>query len=228
MNIYLESWLASATLDLALSERQRIFDEISAHVSDAIAHQTAQGVTQADAEARAIEDLGDAQVARAAFQRTCYTVSDERRLEKLLGRSWWSLPLAALCVCIFVAVTVLTISDAPIVLNEGITRSSPWFVPLMLSPLFFAPVYYFEPSIKRWLFNRSSRYGVFIVQIFMVLLASVWMQSVIDNVSILIRTLMTGKITYSIGSWIVVLILSYRWIAQQAPLTLKIIRRTRA
>ena len=59
MNLHLESWLASATLDLALSERQRIYEEISAHVNDAIAHQTAQGLSELDAEARAIQDLGD-------------------------------------------------------------------------------------------------------------------------------------------------------------------------
>ena len=228
MNLPLENWLASATLNLALSERQRIYEEISAHVRDARDHLLEQGLSELDAETRAIQDLGDPRVARAAFLRTCYTVSDEQRHEKLLGRSWWSLPLAALCICIFVSATVLTFSDAFIVLNEGITRSSPWFVPLILSPLFFTPIYYFEPSIKRWLFNRFSRHGVYVVQIFMILLAAVWMQSVIDNVSILIQSFMEGKITYSIGTWIAVLILSYRWIAHQAPLTLKTIRRTRA
>lgn len=87
MSLHLESWLASATLGLALSERGRIQDENSAHITDAISHQTAQGLSELDAEARAIQDLGDPQVARAAFLCTCYTLTDEIRLERLLGRS---------------------------------------------------------------------------------------------------------------------------------------------
>ena len=228
MNHRLESWLASATLDLALSERQRIHDEVSAHVGDAIAHQTAQGLSEPDAEARAIQDLGDPRIARAAFSRTCYTLTDEIRLEQLLRRSWWSFPLAVLCVCIFVAVTVLTLSDAPIVLNEGITRSSPWFIPLMLSPLFFAPAYYFEPSIKRWLFKRSLKYGIISVQAFMALLALIWIPSAVQSFFMLVQSLISGRANSLVDTWIVVFILTYRWIAHQAPLTLKTIRRSQA
>lgn len=227
MNHRLNDWLASATLGLALSERGRIQDEISAHVSDAIAHQTAQRLSEPDAEARAIQDLGDPQVARAAFLRTCYTLSDEQRLEKLLGRSWWTLPLTVLFGCIFVAITVLTFSHVPITLNDGVGKSDPLFIPLMFSPLLLALIYYFEPKIKHWLFNRSSRYGVFAVQAFMGF-AAIWLSGVIHNVFALIYSLIIGEFSFSIISWFVVLILTYRWIAQQAPLTLKTIRRTRA
>ena len=211
MNHRLESWLASATLDLALSERQRIHDEVSAHVGDAIAHQTAQGLSEPDAEARAIQDLGDPQAARAAFQRTCYTLSDEHRLEKLLGRSWWTLLFG------FILIPFAFQADAD---------WSIWHVVVMA--LILPTILGFEPTIKRWLFERFSRNGVIAVQIFSIIIATATICFAALQESLMLQPVSIGALSLPLGTWFVALILSCRWIVQQAPLTLKTIRRTRA
>ena len=228
MNIHLESWLASATLDLALSERQRIFDEISAHVSDAIAHQTAQGVTQADAEARAVQDLGDPQAARAAFQRTCYTLSDEIRLERLLERSWWTLPYAWLIAGMPAAIVVMSWLNIsiPFIRISGVSDAT--LIDSVLFWLAIIPLYFYEPRIKRWLYKRFPARGALVVQAFTVLLALPIVYSVPIEAISTIKALLSRTITLYFGTGIFVPILVYRWIAQQAPLTLKTIRRTRA
>ena len=239
MNLHLESWLASATLDLALSERQRIYEEISAHVKDAIAHRTAQGILESVAEARAIQDLGDPQVARAAFQRTCYTLTDEIRLERLLGRSWWTL----LCSWLFMSfplwlpltswfnipLTVQIPLTSQLTIQPGMSLTDGQFIAVSLViALLFAPVYFFEPRIKRWLYKRFSSNGVIAVQAFMALLAAQMIGSAIENFISTTQALFFGGGKLVFGTWIIVLFLTYHWIAQQAPLTLKTIRRTRA
>ncbi len=211
MSHRLESWLASATLGLALSERGRIVEEISAHVANAIAYQTAQGLTESEAEARAIEDLGDSHAARAAFLRTCYTVSDEIRLERLLGRSWWTLLFG------FILIPFAFQADAD---------WSIWHVVVMA--LILPTILGFEPTIKRWLFERSSRNGVIAVQIFSIIIATATICFTAFQESLMLQPVSIGALSLPLGTWFIALILSCRWLAQQAPLTLKTIRRTRA
>lgn len=196
MSLHLDSWLASATLDLALSERQRIYEEISAHVNDAIAQRIVQGVPVTDAEARAIQDLGDPQVARAAFLCTCYTLTDEIRLERLLGRSWWTLlnswlfmsfPLWLPLTSWFnIPLTVRTPLTSQLTNQPGMSLTDGQFIAvslvivLVFAPV-FAPVYFFEPRINRWLYKRFSSNGVIAVQAFMALLAAQMIGSAIEN-----------------------------------------------
>ena len=215
-------------LGLALSERQRIYEEISAHVKDAIAHRTAQGILESVAEARAIQDLGDPQVARAAFQRTCYTLSDEILLEKLLKRSWWTLPCAWF---VLIMPTVMVVSSwlgvtTKFQSNLGL---SGWQTSLVITITYFLIFIslYFEPQIKRYLFLRFSSFGVIAVQAFMALISSVMISGALTDIFNIIQSAASGHLKFSIGTWIIVPILTYRWIAHQAPLTLKIIRRTR-
>ena len=183
MNLHLESWLASATLGLALSERGRIQDEISAHVNDAIAYQTAQGLSASDAEARAVADLGDPRVARAAFLRTCYTLTDEIRLERLLGRSWWTLLYAWLFISFPLWLPLSNWFNVPLTIRipfifqltfqPGMSLTDGQLIAVSLLFVFaLAPMYFFEPRIKRWLYNRFSSNGVIAVQAFMALLAA--------------------------------------------------------
>ena len=215
MNLPLENWLANATLDLALSERQRIHEEISTHVRDARDHLLEQGLSELDAEARAIQDLGDPRAARAAFLKTCYTVSDERRLEKLLGRSWWTLPYG------FILIPFAFQADADWSRWQSVIFSAMALtLPLMLAS---------EPNIKRWLFKRFSSNGVIAVQVFALMLAGLTIcYTAFQESFLFIQAISIGALSVPVGTWMVALILSYRWIAQQAPLTLKTIRRTRA
>ena len=94
--------------------------------------------------------------------------------------------------------------------------------------LLFAPVYFFEPRIKRWLYKRFSSNGVIAVQAFMALLAAQMIGSAIENFISTTQALFFGGGKLVFGTWIIVLFLTYHWIAQQAPLTLKTIRRIRA
>ncbi len=208
-------WLDSATLGLALSERGRIQDEISAHVSDATAHQIAQGLSELDAEARAIQDLGDPRAARAAFQRTCYTVSDERRLEKLLGRSWWTLPFG------FILIPFAFQADT----NWWRWQS----VAVTALALILPAILCSEPKIKRWLFERFSRNGVIAVQAFSITIAAATIcYTAFQESFMFAQPVSIGALSVPVGTWIIALVLSCLWIAQQAPLTFKAIRRTRA
>ena len=228
MNYRLESWLASATLGLAIVERQRIVEEISAHVTDATAHQIVQGLSATDAEAQALADLGGPQVARAAFLRTCYTVSDERRLEKLLGRSWWTLVYAWVGIGLPITLIILLWLNVPVSFQANMGVSDSGFVIVILTSLATTPLYYFEPRIKNWLYKRFSSNGVFAAQAFMLLIVGQPLYSALKEVFKIVHPDHLGTFSGSFGTWIVVLILTYRWMAHQAPLTLKTIRRTRA
>jgi hypothetical protein len=229
VNLHLESWLSSAMLGLALFERRRIYEEISAHVADAIAHQTAQGLSAPDAEARAIQDLGDPQAARVAFQRTCYTLADEIRLEKLLGRSWWTLPCAWLVLVIPASFFISNWLGTPIKIQSNINLPN-WqitFIAFIFASLFFT-LLYLEPQIKKYLHQRFSSFGVIAVQTFMALISSAMISGALTDIFNIVQSALSGQLKFSIGTWIIVPVLTYRWIAQQTPLTLKTIRRTRA
>ena len=215
MNLAVENWLASATLNLALSERQRIYEEISAHVRQARDHLLEQGLSAVDAETRAIEDLGDPRAARAAFQRTCYTLTDETRLERLLGRSWWTLPYG------FILIPFAFQADADWSRWQSVIATA--------MALVLPQTLVLEPNIKRWLFKRFSSNGVIAVQIFVVMLAGLTIcYTAFQESFLFVQAISIGVLSVPVGTWIVALILSFRWITQQAPLTLKTIRRTRA
>ena len=86
-----------------------------------------------------------------------------------------------------------------------------------------------EPNIKRWLFKRFSSNGVIAVQVFVVMLAGLTIcYTAFQESFLFVQAISIGALSVPVGTWIVALILSYRWIAQQVPLTLKTIRRTRA
>lgn len=91
-------------------------------------------------------------------------------------------------------------------------------IPALLEPRFSAPATH---SLTRF----ASSNGVIAVQAFMALLAAQMIGSAIENFISTTQALFFGG---GEGTWIIVLFLTYHWVAQQAPLTLKTIRRTRA
>jgi hypothetical protein len=80
----LESWLAIATKKLSPAALERVTLEIQSHFEDATASHQTEGVSETEAKARALEDLGNAKAAARRFRQSHLTKSEARRLENTL------------------------------------------------------------------------------------------------------------------------------------------------
>jgi hypothetical protein len=81
-------WFAAATENIARIELPRIQAEIEAHVDEATQAYEQTGLARLEAEARAVQDLGDPKKAARGFERTHLTQSNWSQLEWLTKPSW--------------------------------------------------------------------------------------------------------------------------------------------
>lgn len=99
-------WLSIATRGLVTPSRQRIQLEIEAHFADAVKSRLDEGLTQAAAEAAALQELGAPKAAAKDFRKRHLTEDEEQWLRKWLKssrayfRSWRF--RAELCIAFFV------------------------------------------------------------------------------------------------------------------------------
>jgi hypothetical protein len=107
-------WLEIATDDLRAEDKQRITGEIEAHYAEAVsAHMTA-GLAQLSAQATALEELGDPEVAAHNFKKSHLTESDAKTLqwiERISSMPLFSfrmLPLDLLPLALFALVYLLS------------------------------------------------------------------------------------------------------------------------
>jgi hypothetical protein len=95
----LVDWLNTATEKLSLPAKERIKLEIKSHFEDAVETHRAEGLTEGQAQARALTDLGDAIAAAKRFRRSHLTEWEANHLEaswsssRRCGRSFWRLGL---------------------------------------------------------------------------------------------------------------------------------------
>ena len=66
-------WLEEATRGLAITAKQRIYEELVAHCDDALARATESGLTHWEAQLAVVEELGGAREANTAFRRAYLT-----------------------------------------------------------------------------------------------------------------------------------------------------------
>jgi hypothetical protein len=109
----LTAWLVLATFGLVPHARERIKREIQAHFADAVATHLSEGLSQDEAEAKALQELGDIHSAAKAFQKKHVTSQDvewlhglwkaERRRKNLLRVRfiWCLLSSILLTACLF-------------------------------------------------------------------------------------------------------------------------------
>ena len=109
----LTAWLVLATFGIVAPARDRIKREIEAHFADAVAAHVAKGLSQDEAETRALQELGDIHSAAKAFQKKHLTSQDvewlhglwkaERRRKYLLRVRfiWCLLSSILLTTCLF-------------------------------------------------------------------------------------------------------------------------------
>lgn len=81
----LEAWLGIATDKLTQAGKERITLEIASHFGDAVVSYRADGLTEADAQARALADLGGPKKAARRFRKRHLTQSEAEFLEKKLN-----------------------------------------------------------------------------------------------------------------------------------------------
>jgi hypothetical protein len=233
----LNSWLMWATADLARSERARITEEIAAHHAEAALHYEENGSSPEDAARRALEDLGDPYVARARFLKVCYTERDEDRLERLMRRSWWTLPFGVLYLIVGPVAAVLSLqgsfrpnSNGGVNLSMGwqfdATKLTATEISVLASiPFLYGLLLLAEVPIKRWLGRRFPKLAVPLIQLFVLLIAAPNVSTAIYQVVSSTAALVQGQIITFISSGPLVVWLAYRWLSTQGPLTLKSLRR---
>ena len=78
----LTAWIVLATDGLVASARERIKSEIEAHYADSVANHLTDGMTQAEAEALALGELGDINVAAKGFRKRYLTEQEEAWLRE--------------------------------------------------------------------------------------------------------------------------------------------------
>jgi hypothetical protein len=86
----LDEWLKTATEKLSLPAKDRIKLEIGSHFADAVATHSAEGLSEDEAQSRALSELGDAKAAARRFRRSHLTEDEARSLEskwKIFGDS---------------------------------------------------------------------------------------------------------------------------------------------
>ena len=82
----LEHWLDYATKGLGRWARKRVATEIAGHYDEAYHRAVDRGLGADEAEALALESLGDADEACTRFKKTHLTLEEEHKLSKMLSR----------------------------------------------------------------------------------------------------------------------------------------------
>lgn len=79
----LTAWIVLATDGLVAPARERIKQEIEAHYADAVARHMTEGLPRATAEAQALDELGDINVAAKGFRKRYLTEKEEAWLQEM-------------------------------------------------------------------------------------------------------------------------------------------------
>lgn len=79
-------WLANATCGLWIEAKKRIVVEVCAHFNEAKMQYQSQGLSEAEAISRAVDDLGDPKKARHSFKRIYLTQRQAKSVSKLVAR----------------------------------------------------------------------------------------------------------------------------------------------
>ena len=87
MTTTLEQWIHDATRGLGRWAQRRVATEISQHYDEACRGAVEGGLGAEEAEALALDSLGDAEEACVRFQQTHLTVEEEYKLSKLLSNN---------------------------------------------------------------------------------------------------------------------------------------------
>ncbi len=82
----LPEWLNAATNNLSAPAKERIKLEIESHFQQAIESHCAEGVTEGQAQTRALAELGDAKAAAKSFRKTYLTATEAIVIGTTLNR----------------------------------------------------------------------------------------------------------------------------------------------
>ncbi|MBX7257774.1 MAG: permease prefix domain 1-containing protein [Candidatus Hydrogenedentes bacterium] len=77
------TWIATATSGLCADAVTRIREELLPHYEDTVEHLIREGAGREEAEAQAVQQLGNARKAQRGFRRTNLTVMEQKRLTDL-------------------------------------------------------------------------------------------------------------------------------------------------
>jgi hypothetical protein len=112
MSIYysmydIQAWLRFATRELAVPAKKRIRLEVEAHYAEAVASHRKEGLSETDAQKKALAELGDAGKAAKCFRKRYLTTREAEGVERAfsrLGNRWWLLFNYIYCAGLFFAV----------------------------------------------------------------------------------------------------------------------------
>jgi hypothetical protein len=112
MSIYysmydIQAWLRFATRELAVPAKKRIRLEVEAHYAEAVASHRKEGLSETDAQKKALAELGDAGKAAKCFRKRYLTTREADGVERAfsrLGNRWWLLFNYIYCAGLFFAV----------------------------------------------------------------------------------------------------------------------------
>jgi hypothetical protein len=222
----IEKWIFTATYGLTQHETQRIKADVLQHFADASLEYQQKGETPANAEARALADLGDANVAKQKYRAVYFTQDDEFRLQKLKMKSWWSelVLIGSLFLNAFAAYVILF---RPENVSFGFRDDRIW------SLLIFAVwllTLLFEVRLKKFIAAKTPNHQVFYMQALGVFLAHPFLVDLPQRAKSFFVP-MNSRLPFDVFSAffvVIVLALCYLWLKMQLPLTIKAIRRLRA
>ncbi len=112
----LDDWLDTATRGLCDEAYARIADEIEAHVAEHVEHLQLEGLSEEDAEEKAIEALGDPRKARREFKRSHLTSGEMSYFQRITRKNRFSVVLDALYLWI-VFCSMLSIINNSLILS---------------------------------------------------------------------------------------------------------------
>jgi hypothetical protein len=82
----LPEWLTTATENLSAPAKERIKQEIESHFEQAMESHCAEGLTEPQAQARALTELGDAKAAAKSFRKSHLTAAEAQVVQVRLNQ----------------------------------------------------------------------------------------------------------------------------------------------
>jgi hypothetical protein len=113
----LETWITTATRNLALEATIKVRNEITAHVENSAHQHQLEGMGELEAKALAIQELGDAIVSAKGFERAYLTTSELKRLTRNKKQAKQLIWIAPVFLGVFAWMLYLQVSTASVSLS---------------------------------------------------------------------------------------------------------------
>jgi hypothetical protein len=216
------SWLEVATYELSQHEKPRIRADIEEHFQATFETYKNVGIQHEQATIKALEDLGNPSIANQKYKRVYLTVDDETRVSNLKNSTWWAQIMVYL-VPVILAVLIFAPETQQSTTLKPLEKWSLLYWLVIAKEILFWFGYFFESKIKQAIIKKYPSHGIFLAQLFIIVLATPFLFEIVKYIGVIQKTPFNFNV-----SALIALGCSVFWLKAQLPLTLKTIRRLRA